>query len=118
MVTKYVELAEVAKEHGVENLRFFFPARPMQRIMGIGFTSSDDKCEVVEGRADETPFQRRIIEDNYKIVLQPLDKSLAYEEFYISDFESLSHQCPDDFYVMVGEEKIKLHFVEVEEAVA
>lgn len=111
---KYVSLADVAKEHGVENIRVFFVTRVLNRvdILGIGFTSSSDKEVVVEGRIRVGQFNRDVTE-GYKFIADPLDNHYASEEFYNMDFESLSYECPDKWYIMVGEQRIPLRFVEM-----
>ena len=92
-------VVELAKTHGAENLRFFFPARPLRTLGGIGFTSSDDERVVVEAKAVEK-FNRKV-EDGYKIFLQPVDPTYAYRDFYTSDYEGLCEELPDLFYVKV-----------------
>lgn len=113
MATKYVSLADVVKEHGVENVRVFFVTSVLNRIgnFGIGFTSSSDKEEVVEGRIRVGQYNRNVTE-GYKFVVDPLDSRYAPEEFYNMDFESMSSRKPDRWYIMVGEQRIPLRFVE------
>lgn len=94
-----LDIAELAKIHGVENLRFFFPARPLKNIMGVRFTSSDDEQVVVEARAVER--FNRVVADGYKMILQPLDETFAYSDFYICDFESLHQRKPDRYRVEI-----------------
>jgi hypothetical protein len=99
-----VNISELAKIHGVENLRFFFPASPLQVCGPIAFTSSEDEQTVIESKAVER-FNRYVV-DRYKMILQPLDVKYAGSDFYIRDFESLCEEIPDSFYIMVGKEKI------------
>lgn len=105
-MSKRIKLSDLAVEHGVENLRIFFPARPLQGFMGLGFTSSSDPQVVVEGRAVER--DNRIVSNDYKFIVKPVDETYAHEEFYNGDFESLSERAPDRFYVMVADRKIIL----------
>lgn len=94
-----MKIAELAKTHGVKNLRFRFPSRPLRQIGPIGFTSSQDDQVVVEAFAEEC--FNRVVADNYKMILVPIDKSFAYRDFYISDFESLCRSSPDKYSVTV-----------------
>lgn len=116
MAVKHVSLESVAKEHGVENLRVFFVTSVLNTIPGLpmAFTSSSDAQVVVEGRIRQGVPNRDVL-GGYKFIVQPLDESYAYQEYYNDDFESMSHQCPDSWYIMVGEERVPLHFVEVVE---
>ena len=100
-----MKIANLAKTYGTENLRFFFPASPLQTFAGLfSFTSSDDEQVVVEAKAVERP--NRVVSDNYKMVLQPIDSTYAYDDFYICDFESLAEEMPDRYYVMIGDKNI------------
>lgn len=113
---KYVSLADVAKEHGVENLRVFYLSSKIERVIagiGIGFTSSTDPKVCVEGRIRTETVNRDVL-DGYKFIVDPLDPYYAYGEYYNADFETLSHEYPNDFYVMVGETRIPLRFVKDE----
>lgn len=112
--TKWSSLAEVAEEHGVENIRVFYLATERQSFMGMSFSCSSDPRYTVEGRFVESELYR--VADNYKVRVQPLDETYGGEEYYSHDFESLSGKFPDEFYVMVGDVRIPLGFVEVQEA--
>lgn len=118
-MTKYVKLADVAKEHGVENIRVFFVTSKLNRmpIIGIGFTSSSDEEVVVEGRirADASNRVNRDVRNDYKFIVDPIDGDYAYQEYYNADFESMSQRVPDSWYIMIGEERVPLRFVETKE---
>lgn len=101
---KNFDIAKLAKIHGANNIRFFFPARPLNIIGPIAFTSSDDKPVVVEAKAVER--FNRVVADGYKMDLQPLDEVYARTDFYISDFEALCEEHPERFFVMIGAERI------------
>lgn len=104
---KNLKIANLAKTYGTENLRFFFPASPLQTFAGLfSFTSSDDEQIVVEAKAVER--YNRFVVDNYKMVLQPIDSTYAHQDFYICDFESLAESMPDRYYVMIGDKNVLL----------
>ncbi len=115
-MTKWMKIAELAEKHGVENLRVFYPATERQSFMGLSFSCSSDPKTVVEGRLVEGDLYKVV--DDYKVRVQPLDPFYGSEEYYSQDFESLADKFPHEFYIMVGEEKIKLGWVEEEEQAA
>ena len=103
---KTFNITELAKKHGAEKLRFFFPANPTRSILGISFTSSEDESVVVEAKSMET--FNRLISNGYKMILQPIDSTYSYEHFYICDFESLCSEFPKEYYVMVNETVVSI----------
>lgn len=113
---KKVKLADLAAEHGVEKLRIFFPARLRDGFFGMVVISEHNPAVVVEGRVLETARPNRMVANDYKFIANPLDDAYAYEDYYNADFESLSQEQPDRFYVMVGEEKFVLGFPKTEKA--
>jgi hypothetical protein len=113
---KKVKLVDLAAEHGVENLRIFFPARRRDGFLGMVVISESNPAVVVEGRVLQTARPNRMVADDYKFIANPLDEAYAYEDYYNADFEGLSQQYPDRFYVMVGDEKFVLGFPRTEKA--
>lgn len=110
-MSKYVSLVDVVKEHGVENIRVFFVTSKLNHAFGlVAFTSSSDDQTVVEGRIEVGG--RYDVLNGYKFRAIPLEEGMSYEDFYNSDFESMSHKVPDSWYIMVGENRIPLHFVD------
>lgn len=107
-----VTIKDLAIKHGAENMRFFFPAQPLQTFLGIGFVSGDDERTLVEAVADEKVRPNRNVSEGYKVLLKPLDERFAPEDFYQGDFESMSESLPDEFYVVIGDEKFVLGYHE------
>lgn len=64
---------------------YFCLMRPIERLMGFSFTSSDTPFEWFECKIDESRYK---VEDNYKITLRALNNE-AYEHYYQDDFLSL-----------------------------
>lgn len=60
--------------------------RPLQKFMGICFTSSDKPLMWTECEIDESRYK---VDDNYKITLRSLNPEYGYEDYYQSDFLSL-----------------------------
>lgn len=109
-----IKIADLAKGFGAENLRIFFLARKRDGFLGLVTVDTSNPPQVVEARAHERPH--REVARDFKFVAEPLDRTFAHEDFYNSDFESLSETSPDCYYVMVGEQKFVLGFPRVEQA--
>ena len=115
---KYDLIENLAKEYGVNNLRFFIPCRPMIVLpfLGIGMTSTSDPEYRTECVIDERRYKAA---DGYKVEFRPVNPekdgmAFGYEKFYQSDFASLAAKYPDEYsiYVLVDEddkyEKIRI----------
>jgi hypothetical protein len=106
----FKSIRDAALVHGVENLRVFMPALIMNSFVGIGFTSSSggkDEFTTVECRIKTGVYNRDLIKDNYKIYVEPIDSKYAYEDKYVSDFDSALERESDRFYVLVGETRLR-----------
>ena len=82
-------IRELAKQYGVENLRFTLKEAPLQSCGFICYTSSSD--ELLEGEFEVSEERYRVI-DNYKIGFKPTivdDYMLAPQAYYIMDLEAL-----------------------------
>ena len=62
-----------------------WPMQPLHRVGPIAFTASSDGFVYVKCRIDERRYK---VADNYKITLQPEDKTYSYEHYYWMDFVS------------------------------
>lgn len=111
-----VKLSKLAAEHGVENLRIFCPARRRDDFLGFVVISGSNPAIVQECRIKEDARPNRAVEQDYRVIIAPLDPDFVYEDFYNGDFESLSQQYPEKYYVMVGETKYVLGFPKTCEA--
>jgi hypothetical protein len=107
---KKIKLSTLAAEHGVENLRVFFPARRREGFFGLVVVDESNPAIVQEGRIVEDERANRQVEHDYRVIMEPLDKDFAHEDFYTHDFESNSQRMPDHYYVMVGDVKYVLGF--------
>lgn len=97
----YIRVAELARQFGPENLRFFFPAFRRDPDLGMVVIDKNAQRAVVEARAVERAG--RIVAKGYRFVAEPLDQAFAREDFYHGDFESLGSAMPDSYFIMVGE---------------
>ena len=82
-------ICELAKQYGVENLRFTLKEAPLQSCGFICYTSSSDK--LLEGEFQVSEDRYRVI-DNYKIGFKPAivdSYVLAPRAYYISDLEAM-----------------------------
>ena len=82
-------IRELAKQYGVENLRFTLKEVPLRICGFICYTISDD--EPLEGEFEVTEERYRVI-DNYKIGFKPTivdDYMLAPRAYYIMDLEAM-----------------------------
>lgn len=82
-------ITELAKVHGVENLRFTLKEKPLQNFGFVGFTCSDDPD--IEGEF-EVSEERYKVADGYKIGFKAAIVGvavLAPRAYYISDLEAL-----------------------------
>ena len=81
-------ICELAKQYGVENLRFTLKEAPLQSCGFICYTSSD---ELFEGEFEVSEERYRVI-DNYKIGFKPAIVDgyvLAPRAYYIMDLEAM-----------------------------
>ena len=84
-------IRELAKQYGVENLRFTLKEMPLQSCGFICYTSSSDK--LLEGEF-EVCEERYCVTDNYKIGFKPAAVDgyvLAPRAYYIMDLEAMIH---------------------------
>lgn len=109
-----VTITDIAKKHGVENVRVFYFSTVPLRVFGA---TPNKHSAVVEGRIAQGLPNRDVLDD-YKFVVNPLDTDYSTMEFYNADFESLSQNDPERYYVMIGEEKIVLGFQAVPTKIA
>ena len=82
-------IRELAKQYGVENLRFTLKEFPLRTCGFICYTSSSD--ELLEGEFEISEERYRVI-DNYKIGFKPAIVDgyvLAPRACYIMDLESM-----------------------------
>ena len=82
-------ICELAKQYGVENLRFTLKEVPLRSCGFIYYTTSDD--EPLEGEFEVSEERYRVI-DNYKIGFKPTivdDYMLAPRAYYIMDLEAM-----------------------------
>jgi len=85
-----MNIQQVIKYYGAQNLRFLVPMRPVHNVFGIfGYTSSSDAEVLQICRITEDRYK---LEENYKIQLKSEDKRFGKEAFYISDLNSLVKQ--------------------------
>ena len=82
-------ICELAKQYGVENLRFVLKETPLRSCGFICYTTSSD--ELFEGEFEVSEERYRVI-DNYKIGFKPTivdDYMLAPRAYYIMDLETM-----------------------------
>ena len=82
-------IRELAKQYGVENLRFTLKEAPLQSCGFICYTTSSD--ELLEGEFEVSEERYRVI-DNYKIGFKPTIVDgcvLAPSAYYIMDLEAM-----------------------------
>ena len=82
-------ICELAKQYGVENLRFTLKETPLRCCGFICYTTSGD--ELLEGELEVSEEWYRVI-DNYKIGFKPAivdDYMLAPQPYYIMDLEAM-----------------------------
>ena len=82
-------IRELAKQYGVENLRFTLKEFPLRTCGFICYTSSSD--ELLEGEFEVSEERYRVI-DNYKIGFKPTIVDgcvLAPRAYYIMDLEAM-----------------------------
>ena len=82
-------IRELAKQYGVENLRFTLKEVPLRSCGFISYTTSDD--ELLEGEFEVCEEQHRVI-DNYKIGFKPAIVDgyvLAQHAYYTMDLEAM-----------------------------
>lgn len=82
-------ICELAKQYGVENLRFTLKEAPLRSCGFICYTTSSD--ELLEGEFEVSEDRYRVI-DNYKIGFKPAIVDgyvLAPRACYIMDLESM-----------------------------
>ena len=82
-------IRELAKQYGVENLRFTLKEVPLRSCGFICYTTSDD--EPLEGEFEVSEERYRVI-DNYKIGFRPAIVDgyvLAPRPYYIMDLEAM-----------------------------
>ena len=96
-------IRDLAMKHGVDKLRFFFPARSFDVLAGLQFVKTDLPPTVVECRADTQQTIYDIVNTDHKLRLMPLDTAFAADTFYIVDFLTLCGEHPDRYYIMTGE---------------
>jgi hypothetical protein len=102
------KIEQIVKEFGVKNIRFFIPMRRIERIAGIGFTSSTTSTEIVECVINEDQYK---VADEYKITLQG-PAGFGKEHFYLMDLNSILRDYPDDHtvYYITIDGYVKLDF--------
>ena len=84
-------IRELAKQYGVENLRFTLKEVPLRSCGFISYTTSDD--ELLEGEFEVCEERYHVI-DNYKIGFKPAAVDgyvLAPRAYYIMDLEAMIH---------------------------
>lgn len=96
-------IRDLAMKHGIDKLRFFFPARSFAVLAGLQFVKTDLLPTVVECRADTQQTIYDIVNTDHKLRLMPLDTAFAADTFYIVDFLTLCGEHPDRYYIMTGE---------------
>ena len=82
-------IRELAKQYGVENLRFTLKEVPLRSYDFICYTTSSD--ELLEGEFEVSEERYRVI-DNYKIGFKPAIVDgyvLAPRAYYIMDLEAM-----------------------------
>lgn len=82
-------IRELAKQYGVENLRFTLKEAPLRSCGFICYTTSSD--ELLEGEFEVSEERYRVI-DNYKIGFKPAIVDgyvLAPRAYYIMDLEAM-----------------------------
>ena len=82
-------IRELAKQYGVENLRFTLKEVPLRSCGFISYTTSND--ELLEGEF-EVCEERYCVIDNYKIGFKPVIVDgyvLAPRAYYIMDLEAM-----------------------------
>jgi hypothetical protein len=82
-------IRELAKQYGVENLRFTLKEVPLRSCGFICYTTSNDK--LLEGEFQVSEERYRVI-DNYKIGFKPAIVDgyvLAPRAYYIMDLEAM-----------------------------
>ena len=82
-------ICELARQYGVENLRFTLKEAPLRTCGFICYTTSSD--ELLEGEFEVSEERYRVI-DNYKIGFKPTivdDYMLMPSPYYIMDLEAM-----------------------------
>ena len=82
-------IRELAKQYGVENLRFTLKEAPLRTCGFICYTTSSD--ELLEGEFEVSEERYRVI-DNYKIGFKPAivdGYALVPRAYYIMDLEAM-----------------------------
>lgn len=77
-----MRLTEQILQAGADNCLFLVPMYPLQTVMGISFTSSNDEPVLVPAVICEERYK---VKDGYKITLKPLVEGFATEHYYALD---------------------------------
>jgi len=82
-------IRRIVAQHGIDNLLFLVPLRPLRKILFIQYTSSSDEPILVPCKLVEKRYK---ISDGYKLEVQPIEdyeKVFGSRTFYQSDFYHL-----------------------------
>lgn len=80
------KLTKTILEHGVENVYFIAKTQPLNRVLGISYTSSSDPEVEMLCKINTDRYK---VEEGYKLTLQPIYDGFATEHYYVSDLESI-----------------------------
>jgi hypothetical protein len=83
------QVFKIINKAEIENVIIIAPMRPIQHILGIGYTSSNDEpvnvpCKIIEDRYK--------LSENYKIQIESNIAGFGKEQYYMMDFIQLLNQ--------------------------
>jgi len=92
-------LQKVIDKHGIENIMFIFPMKPIRNILFISYKSSEDKETIVPCKINESRYK---ISDGYKITLECIYPGFGKEHLYQTDLMALIEQNIAQIFVNVS----------------
>ncbi len=94
-----IELFQKILKVGIENCLFIVKMRPIRTALGlISYTSSSDEPIEVPATIIEDRYK---VADNYKVRLKCIYEGFGYDDYYLSDLESLISRGQVKFYIKV-----------------
>jgi hypothetical protein len=83
-----MDIIELIKKYGIENLYFFTKFKPLRTIFCIAYTSSKDPDINLLSKINCDKFDPF---DEYKITLEPINMNgrFAKNNFYLNDFRQM-----------------------------
>lgn len=97
------ELKEIIEENGIENVMFIADMKPLNTILGFGFTSSSDPDFAVPCKISEKRYK---VSEGYKITLQPIYPQFASENYYQSDLQMMINQGMVKMFIQESSSRI------------